>query len=165
METLSASLHTPAPAWPRSGCVWTLRQPSLTPLSLRKNDEPSNADGTPPQDFDEIKDDKASGRWFRCVACRTPIAQPKHLCQINSQSSTQSFLNPHGIVHQLRTFSAVNHYKLAGSPTPGDSWFPGYWWLYLLCETCHSHLGWAYFTPQSTQIDFFGVRTMAVELG
>ena len=62
-------------------------------------------------------------------------------------------LNPHGVVHQLRTFSAVNHYKLAGSPTPGDSWFPGYWVLSIVRDM-PLYLGWAYFTPQSTRSIF-----------
>lgn len=149
----------------RLGWNWNVWKPGLVPLDFKKEKPPTNDAGTPPQDHDETIDEKSQARWFRCVACRTPIAQPQHLCNVNSQSSVQSFLNPHGVVHQFRTFSMINHYKLAGSPTSADSWFPGYWWLYLLCETCHSHLGWAYFTPTCTSVEFFGIRTAAVELG
>jgi hypothetical protein len=145
------------------GGLWTIRDEVPLPIVAKKGSS-NNEEGTPPQDADGKEKPKSEPRSYRCVACSTVIAQPKHLCHINSKSSLQAFMNPQGVIHELRTFSEAIHYKLAGEPTPGDTWFPGYWWLFLVCETCHSHLGWGYFTPTSSHIDFFGIRTNSVQL-
>ena len=70
------------------------------------------------------------------------------------------------MVHQLRTFSAVNHYKLAGSPTLGDEFGSQVTGGSIYCVKPATPI-WVgpISLHRAHKSIFFGVRTMAVELG
>lgn len=40
-----------------------------------------------------------------------------------------------------------------GSTTAEHTWFPPYEWNFVSCLNCGSHLGWAYYSPKSTNVD------------
>jgi hypothetical protein len=81
---------------------------------------------------------------LRCVACSSLITNVE-ATHTQAGASEHVFANPAGIVYAIRLFSRAEHLKLVGEKTTEATWFSGYAWQIALCESCHLHLGWAFF--------------------
>ena len=55
-----------------------------------------------------------------------------------------TFVNAHGIVHQIMTTRFSQMITMLSEPTEEHSWFPGYAWTIINCAICGNHLGWRF---------------------
>ena len=99
---------------------------------------------------------------FICAGCKSLVAFVSDIIQVGDIPVLSAQINPHGYVHEVITVCYAVNVLLYGSPVPADSWFPGYLWRYLICKTCHSHLGWSYHRPQEMKMTFAGLRRGSV---
>lgn len=81
--------------------------------------------------------------YLVCKACKTIITSESLAVSIND-SHRHVFVNPHGLVFEVRCFSKAVNISGLGPITSEFSWFPGYSWQAVLCVVCQSHLGWSY---------------------
>uniref|UniRef100_A0A8D2PWR6 Cereblon n=1 Tax=Zosterops lateralis melanops TaxID=1220523 RepID=A0A8D2PWR6_ZOSLA len=56
----------------------------------------------------------------------------------------QSYVNPHGYIHETLTVYKASNLSLSGRPSTEHSWFPGYAWTIAQCRICGSHMGWKF---------------------
>jgi hypothetical protein len=47
-------------------------------------------------------------------------------------------------MHRIGCFAVATHLREVGSPETAFSWFPGFSWQIVICQTCRTHLGWIY---------------------
>lgn len=97
-------------------------------------------------------------KYYRCTKCLNPVALQGTECTIGEQSPTSLQINPHGYLHQVLTVKDAFNIFLYGSPTPADSWFPGYLWRLCICVQCGSHVGWSYHRVDTAKHSFVGLR-------
>ncbi|MFN2267792.1 MAG: cereblon family protein [Desulfonatronovibrio sp.] len=81
--------------------------------------------------------------YLICKACSTVITSKSLAVSIND-SHRHVFVNPHGLVFEVRCFSKAMNISGLGPITSEFSWFPGYSWQAALCTVCQTHLGWSY---------------------
>ena len=136
------------------------RTPSLRGFNLKGEPNSTDADTNTTVNPNRVEA-KEPPRYY-CKQCDTPVAFVGDENKIGDTPTLSAHLNPHGFVHEVLTIRFVQNCILYGDPTPADSWFPGFFWLYCFCQRCHAHLGWAYFRPNRTAYSFVGLRRPAI---
>ncbi|KAG1659658.1 hypothetical protein FOA52_007245 [Chlamydomonas sp. UWO 241] len=86
---------------------------------------------------------------------------------MTEEGVSSAFVNAHGYVHDMATFSAVRGVSHQGRPETEHSWFPGYAWTIANCRTCRDHLGWRFdaSVPGLVPARFWGLRRPALVTG
>lgn len=77
--------------------------------------------------------------------------------QIGDIPSDTAQVNPHGFIHEVITVRHVQNIFITGEFEPADSWFPGFYWRYLICGECTEFLGWSYHRPTEQMMTFAGL--------
>ncbi|GAX80837.1 hypothetical protein CEUSTIGMA_g8272.t1 [Chlamydomonas eustigma] len=100
----------------------------------------------------------------RCGACLAPVARAEDVMAMTEEGVSSVFVNSHGYVHDMATFSVVNGMSYQGRPETEHCWFPGYEWTICNCQGCYTHLGWRYKAVQPGLIPsmFWGLRRPAL---
>ncbi len=82
---------------------------------------------------------------------------------MGSSGEAQTFLNPHGFLHEVVTVRWTQNLAVAGPPTTEFTWYPGYAWETAWCGRCRAHVGWS-FTAASNQApaSFWALRRDSV---
>jgi cereblon len=82
---------------------------------------------------------------------------------MTAAGSAQTFLNPHGFVHEVVTVRWAENLEVAGSPTTEFTWYPGYAWQTAWCAACGAHAGWSFAAVgESDPARFWGLRRDAI---
>ena len=77
--------------------------------------------------------------------------------------SAQTFLNPHGFIHEVVTVRWAENLKVAELSTTEFTWYPGYAWRTAWCASCGAHVGWSFVaTGESEPARFWGLRRDAI---
>eukprot|EP00049_Salpingoeca_infusionum_P019585 m.362536 g.362536 ORF g.362536 m.362536 type:complete len:376 (+) comp20623_c0_seq1:137-1264(+) len=84
-----------------------------------------------------------SDSWLSCSQCGTVLTQRCSTYQVDAELF-ETHVNPHGFVHQVIAASTCQNVLVASSPTLRDTWFSGYTWEILMCNSCFQHIGWKY---------------------
>jgi cereblon len=78
---------------------------------------------------------------------------------MTAAGSAQTFLNPHGFVHEVVTVRWAENLEVAGPSTTEFTWYPGYAWQSAWCAACGAHVGWSFAAVgQSDPVRFWGLR-------
>ena len=115
---------------------------------------------TPTEIIEAIKDDEISEippKRIYCRHCKAHIAFQNDTVIVGQNKPINTFINPHGYIHEVLTVEYTQHTIISGFPEGADSWFPGYMWRFLHCEQCQEHLGWAYYPKNEFRVTFFGL--------
>ncbi|KAH7429506.1 hypothetical protein KP509_09G053000 [Ceratopteris richardii] len=97
---------------------------------------------------------------LNCKWCFALIANRSDILVMSGEGPVDTFVNPHGIVHETLTLFRTEGLNLVGDPETLHSWFPGYSWTLAYCRVCNAHMGWHYkaveegLQPKS----FWGIR-------
>lgn len=78
-----------------------------------------------------------------CAQCNNPITSEQDKVAINN-TPHHVFTNPYGYTFHITCFKEALGCVHEGPLIAADTWFPGYFWRYALCSSCHAHLGWFY---------------------
>lgn len=77
--------------------------------------------------------------------------------------ATQTFLNPHGYLHEVVTVRSAEHVTVSGPATTDFTWYPGYAWAIAWCGNCAAHVGWAFSAVEDREPSrFWGLRREAI---
>nr|CAH8831773.1 unnamed protein product [Trichobilharzia regenti] len=103
---------------------------------------------------------------YVCASCDANITSNPHIVCIAQEGSSQTYVNPSGVLHDTVTVSHVttNSLNLVGEASSEYSWFPGYSWTIAHCNACYQHIGWL-FTALNDQLRprrFWGIRRQAI---
>jgi cereblon len=63
---------------------------------------------------------------------------------MGASGTVQTFLNPHGFLHEVVTVRWAQNLAVAGPPTTEFAWYAGYAWEVACCERCRAHVGWSF---------------------
>jgi cereblon len=63
---------------------------------------------------------------------------------MSASGTAQTFVNPHGFLHEVVTVRWAQNLALAGPPTTEFTWYPGYAWEIASCGRCRAHVGWSF---------------------
>jgi len=109
-------------------------------------------------------DDDKKRKNYHCAQCGVFITQSGALVSING-SHEHSYVNPAGIRCNFMTFLASENSLALEDLYLEHSWFPGYGWRFLICESCFQHLGWQYEAVREavSPLGFFGVLIDSVK--
>ena len=78
---------------------------------------------------------------------------------MSAAGAAQTFLNPHGFVHEVVTLRWAQHLSVAGPPTTEFTWYPGYAWEIAWCDRCAAHVGWSFTAVDDVEpARFWGLR-------
>ncbi|CAH8452994.1 unnamed protein product [Heterobilharzia americana] len=104
-----------------------------------------------------------------CASCDANITSNQYIVCLAQEGSSQTYINPSGILHDIITVSQVipNSISPVGEASSEYSWFPGYSWTITNCSGCYQHIGWL-FTALNDQLRprrFWGIRRQAVVPG
>lgn len=78
-----------------------------------------------------------------CKACQQIITKDEFSVSINGNHEHIQ-CNPYGITFIFRCFNQTWHCLSVGEAQSAHSWFPGFHWTLVLCESCTTHLGWKF---------------------
>ena len=78
-----------------------------------------------------------------CKICGNKITNYKYVIEVKGKYK-HICVNPHGILFEIGCFSKVFNCHGTGVSTYEFTWFPGFAWRILLCNSCLTHLGWEY---------------------
>ena len=113
----------------------------------------------------------AAAGYLHCGKCHRKIAHSSGIIPVVESKSalstcsyekgilgrsawSQHFRNPYGYEFDVVTVTAGCSSRLAyhGNPTLEHTWFPGYKWDIIYCQTqtCQTHLGWHFYHDRST---------------
>jgi cereblon len=82
---------------------------------------------------------------------------------MSGAGSSQAFLNPHGVLHELVTVTWAENVVLSGAPTTEFTWYPGYAWRIAWCGRCGAHVGWSFDAiGDGAPRTFWGLRRQAI---
>ena len=109
------------------------------------------------------QDDKGR-KAYHCAHCGVFITESGAIIAIQGAQS-HSFVNPAGVLCNFTTFSDCENVLVHEDLYVEHSWFPGYGWRFVLCGTCHHHLGWKYDAVhrEARPESFFGILVESVE--
>lgn len=95
-----------------------------------------------------------------CSACGTQLATTADVLAMTTEGIGATYVNSHGYVHEMVTFSKVQGLRLYGGPETAHSWFPGYAWTIAHCGSCGQHMGWRFTAtrPGLSPRHFWGIR-------
>ncbi|MEE2904697.1 MAG: cereblon family protein [Myxococcota bacterium] len=110
---------------------------------------------------DETTPSKAPGVY--CARCRQQLADTSSIFSLAGQPTHNAFANPAGFLRVVITFESVRNYTEEGHVTKDFTWFAGYSWQVIYCQSCKSHLGWKYHSnTQGTPNLFYGLLQTAI---
>ena len=92
-------------------------------------------------DKKELEDKK--NRKLYCRQCKQHITDIDLTISING-AYTHTFMNPAGYVYTINCYQAATCCVIFGEPTDEHTWFPGYQWQIVLCQSCQIQLGWLF---------------------
>ena len=101
---------------------------------------------------------------YRCRQCHSAIAFIADEIPVDDLGSHSIQINPNGFVHEVITVRCTQNTLSVGTPVPADSWFPGFYWRYLICDGCTEFLGWSYSKPMETFMVFAGLSRAAITI-
>jgi cereblon len=82
---------------------------------------------------------------------------------MTASGSAQTFLNPHGFVHEVVTVRWAENLKVEGASTTEFTWYSGYAWQAAWCAACGAHVGWSFVTVEENDPPrFWGLRRDAI---
>jgi hypothetical protein len=131
--------------------------PALTTLLLfRISPEDQSGARSGPVKGKKTSTDLSSDEYraLLCRACRQVIAHNSARITKNGRHM-HTFANPHGIVFEIGCFNAANGCDPIGPASAEFSWFPGFCWQIIVCQSCRTHLGWIFWGKNSNS--FFGL--------
>lgn len=104
---------------------------------------------------EESERNAAGGEEHRlhCAVCGNQVTSDADSIVVNG-SHDHICKNPGGVVFHVGCFSGAGGCLAVGGFTGEYTWFPGYAWCYVVCASCHVHLGWRY---ESVSDGFFGL--------
>ncbi|CAH8471533.1 unnamed protein product [Schistosoma rodhaini] len=104
-----------------------------------------------------------------CSSCDANITSNQYIICLAQEGSSQTYINPSGILHDIVTVSQVtpNSVNLIGEASAEYSWFPGYSWTIANCSSCYQHMGWLFkaLNDQLRPRKFWGIRRQTVVPG
>ena len=90
-----------------------------------------------------------------CSRCRQEISNTSFIFSLHGQPTHNAFANPAGHLRVVITFEFVRNYIEDSCLTSDFTWFAGYSWQIIVCQSCKSHLGWKYHTTSEEQPKLF----------
>ncbi|MEN8152475.1 MAG: cereblon family protein [Acidobacteriota bacterium] len=121
------------------------------PFLLRSSEKSKKAHEGKPETSDRTKTSRE--RYYLCVSCFNRITTDRFRSEVMG-SFSHNFTNPAGINFDIICFSTAKGCNMTGIPSMEFTWFPGYSWCYAYCNSCKTHLGWFYRSPEDS---FFGL--------
>ena len=110
---------------------------------------------------DEMTPSKSCGVY--CAQCRQQITDTSSIFSLDGQSTHNAFANPAGHLRVVITFESLRNYTEDPYITRNFTWFPGYSWQVIYCQSCKSHLGWKYRSnTHRTSKFFYGLLQAAI---
>ncbi|TDH66230.1 uncharacterized protein CCR75_005867 [Bremia lactucae] len=102
-----------------------------------------------------------------CAICGVVIANTREMIRMTTHDALmETFVNPMGHVYQVLTVRDVtrSHVFTSTARSIQDTWFPGYAWSSIHCNSCDHHLGWRFDHVNSEVLPetFFGFRRAAL---
>ena len=97
-------------------------------------------------DKEETK--KEDNKKLYCINCKTQITELDNVITING-SHTHTFSNPAGFVYTIGCFSSAVSCTVVGELTEEHTWFLGYKWKIVMCQSCQLQLGWLFTNSDS----------------
>ena len=95
----------------------------------------------------------SGGDTYLCRECRALITTKG--AETAAQGVHQHVVtNPAGVTFHIGSFRTAPGTVPVSSPTTQDTWFPGYTWSIVMCQSCAVHLGWQF---RSETGCFFGL--------
>lgn len=91
-----------------------------------------------------------------CARCNNPITTEQDKVAVHN-ACYHIFTNPYGYTFHITCFKEALGCVQEGMSIAADTWFPGYFWRYALCASCHAHLGWHYTSNNNPY--FYGLIT------
>ena len=102
---------------------------------------------------------------IKCANCHHPVTEVDFKVPINGEEEHQ-LTNPYGIRFHVMCFSDALGCLAHGDLVDADTWFPGYYWRFAMCENCDSHLGWFYLADDGESFyGLIGSHLIAQQLG
>ena len=95
---------------------------------------------------DELENKK--NKKLYCRHCKLHITDIDQTISING-AYTHTFKNPAGYVYTINCYQTANGCIVIGEPTDEHTWFPGYQWQIVLCQSCQLQLGWLFSNSES----------------
>ena len=93
-------------------------------------------------------------RLLLCRHCMYSITTPDERITVNG-SHNHTFANPYGIIFEIGCFRKAEGCGLTGAPSDEFTWFRGFFWQIAVCQSCLTHLGWWFSSPEKA--GFFGL--------
>jgi hypothetical protein len=140
------------------GLLWNKDRVNNVQKCLKGDDPQSPTESEKSADQEE----KDSPAKFLCSGCNTFIAFMSDTIKVDDIPTLSAQINPYGFVHEVITVCYVTNVFLHGSPEPADSWFPGYFWRYIICVNCNNHIGWSYHRAFEDKMTFAGLRKSSI---
>jgi cereblon len=72
------------------------------------------------------------------------VSDASAIFAMSAAGAAQTFLNPHGFVHEVVTVRWAKNLVVAEPPTTDFTWYPGYAWAIAWCGRCRTHVGWSF---------------------
>mmetsp|Transcript_2934 Transcript_2934/g.4228 ORF Transcript_2934/g.4228 Transcript_2934/m.4228 type:complete len:448 (+) Transcript_2934:74-1417(+) len=107
---------------------------------------------------------KSQKENLSCKGCHALISNTSKVIAMSTDGTVGSFVNQHGVLHQMLTFREVSNFRLQGGPEVEHSYFPGYSWTILCCRNCYAHLGWMFNAVDKSLVPafFYGILRKAL---
>ncbi len=93
------------------------------------------------------------GKNIFCVYCNNLITKQNFYTKVNDNHK-HVFANPHGIVFEIACFKEAFGCTVLKDSSNEFSWFSGFVWQIVICNSCLNHLGWLF---SSNSNSFFGL--------
>lgn len=87
--------------------------------------------------------DKKPERQLRCKACGASITRERDRISVQG-AHDHTCTNPSGLRFHIGCFREVQTCAELGEASEEFTWFRGYAWRILLCQSCKQHLGWGF---------------------
>ncbi|XP_064399498.1 protein cereblon-like isoform X7 [Halichondria panicea] len=96
---------------------------------------------------------------LHCSNCDTDLGLKEDIFSMSVDGPLAAYVNPGGYVHDTLTLTKAVHLNVQGGPSSDHSWFPGYQWTIVNCETCKAHKGWCFEATRKKlkPVKFFGL--------
>lgn len=102
------------------------------------------------------KSDK--GDTLHCANCGQLLAGIEDLCRIMGRPPRKSYVNPHGLVCPILTLAEAVGLEVDTYASTEHTWFEGYAWSPVACESCGLFLGWCFAAESGASPEtFFGL--------
>ncbi|XP_057658364.1 protein cereblon [Diorhabda carinulata] len=103
-------------------------------------------------------------RSMCCNSCGVHITDPSKVFAMSKDGIQSNYVNPGGHVYETVTVTSAQNFKLEGQPSKQFSWFPGYAWTIMQCNSCHNHLGWQFTSNTLRPRCFYGLAKVGYKV-